>query len=126
DPIVNLYRPGLLRRYAGLSQREVFDRVTGGCRNLEVLSCDSKAADLGDKRLCFAFIDGNHEPAHVQSDFALVWSRLSPGGAVALHDYGWYLPQTTRAIDALAWGRRGEIARKHHDPKRHLLYLIKR
>lgn len=125
DGVDNLYLPGLKRRYGGLSQREVFDRVTAGRTNIVVLAGDSRRVALPAEKLCFAFIDGDHAPASVASDFALAWTRLSPGGAVALHDYRYLYPETTAAIDSLAEKRAAEIAERREDARKHVLWLVK-
>jgi Methyltransferase domain len=93
------------------SQRAVFDQVTAGCRNLVVVVGDSMTAEIPSNHLCFAVIDGNHAPEYVRSDFERVWSLLSPGGIVAMHDYGYDLPDVTHTINALIGDHATEIAR---------------
>lgn len=83
------------------SQEEVFRSVTRGCSNVIVIKGDSKQVDIPAQKLCFAFIDGNHEPSYVENDFYLAWSRLVPGGVVGFDDYGFDLPQVTETIDLL-------------------------
>jgi hypothetical protein len=60
-------------------------------------------------QFCFGFIDGNHDPTWVDSDFSLVWQRLVPGGWVGFHDYGGDLPGVTRTIDRLMKVHRAAI-----------------
>lgn len=92
----------LIRRIGGgQSQFEIFDRITRGCRNLVVLKGDSRTINIPTNRLCFGFIDGNHDPAYVENDFYLVWCRLTKGGVVAFDDYNYDLPQVTNTIDKL-------------------------
>ena len=125
DEVADLALPGLRRRYAGLSQREVFDRVCGGRPNVVVWPVDSmklKAPGL----LCFGFVDGNHEPRYVEHDFELVWSALSPGGVAACHDYRYYQPQVTRKLDELVARHRPEVADVEVDARKHILYVRKR
>jgi SAM-dependent methyltransferase len=103
----DLYAAGL----GGRSQREVFEEVTGGSRNLVVVAGDSTTVELPAERLAFAFVDGSHVPEHVRSDFERTWERLSPGGIVAFHDYGGDLPGVTRMLDECVERHRSEIAR---------------
>lgn len=102
----------------GLSQWEIFQIVTKKCRNIEIIKGDSKEVELPISSICFAFIDGNHEPSYVRNDFYLVWPKLSRGGVVAFDDYGHDLPQVTATINELIGehahqitviGRKGKI-----------------
>ncbi len=102
-----LYRDAL----AGRSQHEVFAEVTADCANLAVIEGDSAVVAVPEVALCFAFIDGNHDAAYVRSDFELAWSRLSPGGVVALHDYGFNIPQVTKTVHRLIGDHAEEIGR---------------
>jgi hypothetical protein len=99
-----------LCEHNGKSQWEVFSAVTRSCSNLEVIKKDSMSPDISMGPLSFGFIDGNHDPKYVENDFYLIWRRLSPGGVVAFHDYGWDLPQTTAKIDELTARHASEIA----------------
>jgi hypothetical protein len=83
------------------SQRAVFDHVTRGFPNIHCLVGDSMKVEIPTAELCFAFIDGNHDPDYVWNDFCKVWPKISSGGVVAFHDYGGNLPQTTEAIDSI-------------------------
>ncbi len=107
------------------SQRRVFDRVTAGIPNIVVIAADSKNAGLPADVICFGFIDGNHSDEYVMNDFYLVWKKLSPGGVVAFHDYGYDLPNVTATIDLLRTRHLGEIAEAHVDSERHVIYLRK-
>ena len=98
-------------RLGGRDQREVFDEVTTGCRNLVVVAGDSTTVPIPTERLAFAFVDGSHVPDDVRADFETVWSRLSPGGIVAFHDYGGDLPALTATLHECVGARAGEIAR---------------
>ena len=95
---------------AGGDQRAVFDEVTRGCRNLVVLAEDSTRVELPTEQLAFAFVDGSHVPAHVQADFETAWSRLSPHGIAAFHDYGGDLPELTSTLHRCIGAHAGEIA----------------
>jgi SAM-dependent methyltransferase len=98
-------------RIGDRSQRAVFDDVTRGYGNLVVVAGDSTSAEIPADRLAFAFVDGSHVPADVQSDFELVWGRLAPGGVAAFHDYGADLPGVTDALDACVETHADEIDR---------------
>jgi Methyltransferase domain len=101
----------LLKAHGTLSQRQIFDRVTSGWENLVVIAEDSLTAEIPAARLCFAMIDGNHTPQYVHGDFETAWSRLVPGGLVAMHDYGYDLPDVTHTINACIGEHASEIAR---------------
>ncbi|HKP89677.1 MAG TPA: class I SAM-dependent methyltransferase [Thermoleophilaceae bacterium] len=92
-------------------QRAVFDDVTKGCTNLDTITGDSAAIELPAERLAFAFVDGNHAPDYVRSDFELVWQRLTPGGIAAFHDYGGDLPAVTSTLHRCIGDHADEIAR---------------
>jgi SAM-dependent methyltransferase len=92
-------------------QRAVFDDVTKGCTNLVTIAGDSATVEIPAERLAFAFVDGNHSPDYVRSDFELVWRRLTPGGIVAFHDYGGDLPGVTSTLHACIGAHADEIAR---------------
>jgi len=104
-----LYRKTLALYYSGLSQEQVFRWVTRSCKDIVVIKSDSKQVFLSTQKLCFAFIDGCHEPSYVKNDFYLAWERLVSGGVVAFDDYGFDLPQVTRTIDELIELHRSEI-----------------
>ncbi len=104
-----LYRNALELHYSGLSQEQIFRWVTRSCKNTVVIKSDSKQVLLPMQKLCFAFIDGCHEPSYVKNDFYLDWERLVSGGVVAFDDYGFDLPQVTRTVDELIEVHRPEI-----------------
>jgi hypothetical protein len=97
----DVYADWTKQRTGGRNQREVFDEVTRGLGNIDVVVGDTALTKIPSARIAFAFIDGNHDPAYVRSDFEKVWAKLSPGGLVAFHDYGFNLPQVTEAIHRL-------------------------
>jgi hypothetical protein len=109
----------------GQTQRNIFDRVTAGIPNIVVVAGDSRAVKLPAAPLCFGFIDGNHSDEYVASDFYLVWQKLSPGGVVAFHDYGYDLPNVTATIDALCNRHASEIIAVEVDKQRHIIYIRK-
>ena len=125
DTMSSLYA-NALARFNGKSQWEIFHENTRACTNLTVIKSDSRVAQIGDARLCFAFIDGNHDPEYVQSDFRLAWAHLNSGGAIAFDDYGKDLPQTTKAIDDLVARFKPEIASFSVNPDRHMAYIIRK
>ncbi len=87
---------------------------------------DSKNVTLPTDRVCFGFIDGNHQPDYVVNYFRMVWEKRSPGGVVAYHDYGWDLPEVTTTIDQLCSQYRSEVADTHVDSENHIIYVGKR
>lgn len=114
-----------LEKYKGKSQYAVFSEVTQGCKNIVVLAGDSKKLTVPSERLCFAFIDGNHDPQYAENDFYLVWNKLGSNGAVAFHDYGSILPQTTAKIDELIRKHGSEIKNTIHLKKKNILFIMK-
>lgn len=96
---------------ADRDQRSVYDEVTAGCSNIVTLAEDSATVALPTEALCFAFVDGNHSAEYVRGDFEKVWGLLSPGGIVAIHDYGHDIPQVTHTITAVLGERPTEVAR---------------
>ena len=92
-------------------QRELFDAVTAGLDNVEVVVGDSAEVELPTERLAFAHIDGNHSATYVRSDFERVWPLVVPGGVVAFDDYGHDLPVVTQTVDALRAEHAEEIDR---------------
>jgi hypothetical protein len=110
------------------SQERVFRLVTRPVAGtLVVLKQDSRAVVLPpDLRFAFGFIDGNHDPEYVKSDFHLVWDRLAPGGLLGLHDYGGDLPEVTRAIDELSDRFGSQIESTDLVPKQWLIFLQKK
>lgn len=93
--MATLYR----RALQGRDQYEVYQDVTSGCSNLTTVKADSMHLELPCEEVCFAYIDGNHDPAYVRNDFGLVWGKLVCGGIVAFDDYRYDLPGVTAAID---------------------------
>lgn len=122
--MASIYR-AFMRVRGVASQWEAFNRLNGGRKNITVLKTDSRKARIPSRSLCFAFIDGNHDPDFVESDFTLVWERLSPGGAVAFHDYGDDLPQTRERIDRIVSRHAAEIAMTRADPVRTLFFIVR-
>jgi predicted O-methyltransferase YrrM len=107
----------------GKRQREVFDEVTAGIPNIVVIAGDSKAVKVPTKSVCFGFIDGNHSDQYIISDFYLIWTKLSPGGVIAFHDYDYDLPNVTAMIKQLCARHSSAIADLCVDEKRHVIYI---
>ncbi len=110
------------------SQERIFRLVTRPVADtLEVLKQDSRAVVLPPEvRFAFGFIDGNHDPEYVKSDFQLVWDRLAPGGLLGLHDYGGDLPEVTRAVDQLVDRFGSQIESTNVAPRQWLIFLQKK
>lgn len=121
--MADIYEHILKRLGKGLSQYEIFQQVTKTCKNLVVLRGDSKEVDLQDISICFAFIDGNHDPSYIRNDFSLVWTKLSQMGVIAFHDYGYDLPHVTNTIDDLLSKHIGEIKETWINEEKHILYI---
>jgi hypothetical protein len=115
DPTTTAEGWAMRELYAGAigdrDQRALFDDVTRGCTNLEVVVGDSTSVELPTEQLAFAFVDGSHVPADVRADFERVWERLSVGGVAAFHDYGGDLPGVTHTLHASIGEHANEIAR---------------
>jgi hypothetical protein len=120
-----MYRD-ILKSFDGKSQWQIFSEVTKGLNNVIAIKGDSAEVDLPCKSLCFGFVDGNHDPKYVESDFYLIWNNLSPNGVIAFHDYEFDLPQTTNKIKQLANRHLKEIRMTHHDKKKHILFIVKK
>lgn len=95
----------------GRNQGDVYREVTARCRNLITIEGDSAEVAIPNVALCFGFIDGNHAPAYVRNDFGLIWDRLSVGGVVCFHDYGFDLPRVTKEIHLIIGEHADEISR---------------
>ena len=92
-------------------QRAIYDEVTASCANIVTLAEDSATVELPTKALCFAFVDGNHSAEYVRSDFEKAWALLSPGGIIAIHDYGHDLPPVTHTVHKLLGEHAEDVAR---------------
>jgi hypothetical protein len=118
-----VYRKLLERK----SLREVFDENTKNEKNIIVYAGDSAKIVLpGNLKLCFSFIDGNHNPEYIRNDFRLTWNKTVPGGAVAFHDYGGDLPQVTRAIDGIIGVNRAKIGKIDKETEKCVIFLRKK
>lgn len=115
-----------LSKYKGKSQFAVFSDVTEGCKNIVVLTGDSKKLVVPWEKLCFGFIDGNHDPTYVENDFYLIWQKLSANGAVSFHDYKGDLPQTTSKIDELISKHSSEVKKTVVCKKKNIIFILKK
>jgi len=116
------------RFLGGLTQEEVFRRVTAPWAHaIQVIRQDSMKVQFpAEFKLAFAFVDGNHDPAWVSSDFELVWRHLVPGGWAGFHDYRGDLPDVTAALDRKLAQHENEIGRVETVPGRWMLLVEKR
>jgi SAM-dependent methyltransferase len=116
------------RMLGGCTQEEVFRRVTRPWAHaIQVIRQDSMQVKLPNElKLAFAFVDGNHDPAWVRSDFKLVWDRLVPGGWAGFHDYRGDLPEVTVALDSLLARYQHEIGQIETISSRWILLIQKR
>lgn len=96
----------------GPSMFDVYQKATQGLDNVVTIRVDSRRLAFGrEQKFFFGFVDGCHQKAYVENDFAVIWPQLVPGGAVGFHDYhfdDW--PEVTPAVDGLVSQHRGEIA----------------
>lgn len=96
----------------GPSMFDVYQKATQGLDNVVTIRVDSRRLAFGREQMFFfGFVDGCHQKAYVENDFAVIWPQLVPGGAVGFHDYhfdDW--PEVTPAVDGLVSQHRGEIA----------------
>lgn len=124
DRMADLYRDYL----KGRSQEDIFRQVTAPWSgSIQVLQQDSMKARLPDAlHFSFAFVDGNHDPAWVKSDFNMVWKRLVPGGWAGFHDYGGDLPEVTAALNSMLTQHEGAIGRVERITDRWILLVQKR
>jgi SAM-dependent methyltransferase len=124
ERMADLYR----RFLCGMTQEEVFRRVTAPWAHaIHVIRQDSMKVQFpADFQLAFAFVDGNHNPAWVSSDFDLVWRHLVPGGWAGFHDYCGDLPDVTSALNQKLAQHKDEIGRVETVPSRWMLLVEKR
>lgn len=135
--------PGLDESLIQLIQREALDRIDGdflelglGSGKLAAISAsvgkrmwvvqrDSGKLPQGTA-LAFAFVDGNHDPASVKSDFRLVWSHLVARGWVGFQNYAGDLPEVTNALNAMLTEHSAEIDRVERIKDKRVLLVRKR
>ncbi len=111
----------------GKNLKYLFDKNTKYEENIIVYHQDSKKVKLPNNiKLCFSFIDGNHAPCYVESDFDLAWGNTIPGGVVAFHDYGGDLPQVTETIERIVNNHLEEIVKKEVVPKKCIIFICKK
>lgn len=106
--------------------RQVFDSNTKKEKNITVIQNDSKKVKLpDDQKLCFTFIDGNHDPEYVKNDFMLAWKKTISDGIIAYHDYGGDLPQTTNAIKQMVAQYKDKIKKTKLVPEKCIIFIQK-
>ncbi len=91
------------------NQYEIYRKNIKDCKNVVTIIGDSKKIKLPCKKVSFAFIDGNHSPEYVKSDFYLVWNKMVSKGIVAFDDYGHDLPQVTETIHQIIGEQKDKI-----------------
>lgn len=96
----------------GPSMFDVYQRTTGALGNIVTIRKDSRQLSFPEEqRFFFGFVDGCHQKAYVENDFAVIWPRLVSGGAIGFHDYkfdDW--PEVTPAVDGIVAEHKDEIA----------------
>lgn len=111
----------------GRNQEDIFKETTEGYNNIEVLKVNSKDLKFSrDQKFSFAFLDGNHDPEVVKSDFSLIWPHVSSRGAVGFHDYGGDLPETSKAIDEIVNNFKSDISHIEKIPENWILLVFKK
>lgn len=120
------YYQTAMEEYSGISQEEIFDNETRACGNVIKIKNDSMCIDeLPVRSVCFAFIDGNHDPEYIRNDFYLAWNKLSSRGCIAFHDYEGDIPESTKTIKELEEKHNSEIICRHQIKSSWLLFLIR-
>lgn len=110
----------------GKSQEEVYRDTIRDLENVVTIAGDSREVTFpAEQVFVFGFIDGNHQPEYVESDFYLVWKHLAPGGVVGFHDYDFELPRVTAAIDGLIERHQSEIQAIDRIRDRQIILLTK-
>lgn len=110
----------------GRSQRDSYRNAIRGLDNVVTIDQDSTTVSFPpEQRFVFGFIDGNHQPGYLQSDFDLVWPNLVTGGVLGFHDYDSEMPEVTAAVDRIVAGHAAEIAETCRIAASHILLLIK-
>jgi hypothetical protein len=111
----------------GRNQEQIFFETTKECENVNLIREDSLLVEFPkETRFCFAFLDGNHDPHYVKSDFRLAWSHLMPGGMLGFHDFEGDLPLTTEAIREILQQYNHEIESTLQVKEKWLLFLLKK
>jgi hypothetical protein len=113
------------------NQRAVFDHNTRFEKNIVIYAEDSGRVVFPNiTRLCFSFIDGNHDPKYVKSDFYLAWQQTVPGGVVGFHDYveegGGDLPLVTATVNELIEANKDTIGATHPIPEAAIMLIRRR
>lgn len=110
----------------GKSQRDVYHETVRGLDNVVTIEADSRAVNFPpEQRFVFGFIDGNHQPDYVQSDFELIWPNLVSGGVLGFHDYNFELPEVTARINRIIDSHAAEITETREIVASHILLLVK-
>jgi len=111
----------------GRSQKEIYEKTTRSFDNVLTIEKDSKGVVFPEAQMfMFGFIDGNHQPDYVRSDFSIIWRNLVPGGAVAFHDYNFDLPEVTNTINALMEEYGDDISEINEIKDNYIILLTKK
>ena len=111
----------------GRSQREIYNETTRGWDNIVTIDKDSRDVVFPEEQdFIFGFIDGNHDPEYVRSDFHLIWRNLVPGGTVGFHDYDFDLPDVTETVNGLIDEHRDEISEVREIEGKHIVLVTRR
>ncbi len=110
----------------GSSQWNSYRNAVRDLNNVVTIAQDSRTVSFpAGQHFVFGFIDGNHQPEYLQSDFDLVWSNLVAGGVLAFHDYDSEMPEVTAAIDRIVTRHATGITETHRIAASHILLLVK-
>lgn len=139
--VIDVFDPSFDRTTNSWGQRmdQVYSRILGkrsligefrsntsGHHRLRLIHGDSTLVAFPPSiRFAFAFVDGNHSPQNVISDFNLVWEHMSTGGVIAMHDYQGDLPSTTAAIDECLAQHSTDIPKVVTEKRRRTIFIHK-
>lgn len=116
-----------LTLYAGMTQRQVFDRNTRGLDNVVVHDGDISVLTFApEQRFVLSVIDAAKGFDQNRQYVALAWQHTVPGGVVMVDDYGNPdAPELTAAVDQTLAELAGEIAAVHHKRDRRMVAFVK-
>ncbi len=101
-----------------------FKKNTHNCSNIILHKTDSKKLILDkNSKLCFSFIDGNHDADYVRSDFELAYQHTVHNGIISLHDYGGDLPRVTKEIESIISEYKNKISQIDIRSEECLVYM---
>ena len=110
----------------GHPQLEVYEQAVRGLDNVVTIKQDSKTVSFPpEQRFIFGFIDGNHHPDYVRTDFHIIWENLVDGGVLGFHDYNTDLPDVTSCINEIIAEYAGEIVETQEIMPQHIMLIVK-